>query len=136
MILYHGYAVTALNRDYWAEAEFADEFGEITPYRGPAGGAPIAAPAGGQMMLMVLPEASKRPIIAVKRKTGHAGIPGTGPAGESCGSCGNYRSIRGGSRTFPKCVLMRAKWSAGPGSDIRKSDPACGRWTVTTGEMT
>lgn len=52
---------------------------------------------------------------------GYAADPGTGPAGETCGSCANYEPGR-----FKKCGIGRK--SNGPGTDILKSAPACHRW--------
>lgn len=61
-------------------------------------------------------------------KKGHWMRPGTGPAGETCGTCQHYISVSGGAGTYPKCLRTRAAWTHGPGSDIRKKDPACGGW--------
>jgi hypothetical protein len=57
---------------------------------------------------------------------GYARLPGTGPSGESCGSCQHARRVQGGARYFWKCALTVR--TAGPGSDIRKSAPACELW--------
>lgn len=63
------------------------------------------------------------------RIRGHAGQPGAGPAGETCRSCGNYTHNQGDTaRSYRKCGLMRAKWTGGPGSDVRAGDPACPKW--------
>lgn len=135
MILYHGYVVTALNRAYWPEATFIDE--DVSVFGPSEEGEKIGtAAAGEQLLLMPLPEVSKRPLISRNRnggrkKTGHAGISGQGPAGESCGSCAAYRRVQRGGGTHTKCELTRARWSKGPGSDIRKSDAACGRWEAS-----
>ena len=126
MILFRGFAMKALAREYWHEAVFTDDDVFIL---GPSDEAEeMNTVPGDQLMLMPLPEASKPHLSPRKKRTGHAAVPGTGPAGETCGTCDAYRSVRGGARAFPKCALMRAKWTAGPGSDIRKSDPACQRW--------
>ena len=58
---------------------------------------------------------------------GYAALPGTGPAGESCGSCEHLVRKRM-SRTYPKCGLMRRGWTGGTASDVRVSAPACSRW--------
>ncbi|TPN03789.1 hypothetical protein FJ973_29540 [Mesorhizobium sp. B2-1-3] len=65
---------------------------------------------------------------AKPQKRGYAAAPGTGPAGETCKSCVHYRSVNGGSRSFPKCDVMRASWSHGPGTDILAKAPACREW--------
>ena len=58
---------------------------------------------------------------------GYAAPPGTGPEGETCKSCRHiYRNQM--SKTYLKCVLNRASWTGGPGSDIRASSPACRKW--------
>ncbi len=80
---------------------------------------PVQIPAP----LMALPESAGR----FPKTRGHAARPGSGPAGETCGSCAQYRSVQGGARSHPKCELARSRWTHGPGSDIRKCDPACER---------
>lgn len=58
---------------------------------------------------------------------GHAAVPGTGPAGETCGTCRNlFRKEM--SKTYIKCSLMRSYWTGGRATDIRAKDKACGRW--------
>lgn len=58
---------------------------------------------------------------------GYAAAIGSGPAGETCGTCGNHRvnTMRSGKR-FHKCGLT--KQTSGPGSDIRVRSAACWRW--------
>lgn len=66
---------------------------------------------------------SKKP-----RKTGHAGIPGSGPKGEFCRTCAHlYRKNM--AKTYLKCSLMRAHWTGGGGSDVKARDPACSAWS-------
>lgn len=67
---------------------------------------------------------------AKPRKNGYAAAPGTGPEGETCRTCAHYRSVNGGSKNFPKCNLMRAKWTSGYGTDILARAPACRNWEV------
>jgi hypothetical protein len=58
---------------------------------------------------------------------GYAALPGTGPEGETCGSCRHlYR--RQYAKTYLKCGLMQPYWTGGHGSDIRAKAPACRRW--------
>jgi hypothetical protein len=78
--------------------------------------------------LMILPSSALAYAKTVVRRKGHAAHPGSGPKGETCGSCEHRKSVQGGRKTFSKCELMRAQWTAGPGSDIRKKDPACVLW--------
>ena len=70
---------------------------------------------------------------AMKRKAtpkrGYAAPPGTGPAGETCRSCGHYAHGGTGARSFPKCGLMRSRWTSGPGTDILAKAPACRNWS-------
>lgn len=75
--------------------------------------------------LMVLPPSAIKP--KKPKKHGHAALPGTGPEGETCGSCANLaRKVM--ARTYLKCGLMRAYWTGGTGSDVRAADAACRRW--------
>lgn len=66
-----------------------------------------------------------------KRKTtrpqGYAALPGTGPGGETCGSCAHRVRIAY-SKTYNKCALNRPNWTSGPGSDILVRSPACLKW--------
>lgn len=58
---------------------------------------------------------------------GYAALPGTGPAGETCGSCAHlYRNRMG--KTYLKCVLMQAKWTGGHGTDVLARSLACSKW--------
>ena len=53
--------------------------------------------------------------------------PGTGPAGETCGSCQHITGTR-----YKKCELNRARWTHGRGSDILVRAPACKYWEAQT----
>ena len=58
---------------------------------------------------------------------GYVMPPGTGPEGETCGSCKHlYRNQM--AKTYLKCNLARHKWTGGGGSDIRAKSPACQKW--------
>lgn len=64
---------------------------------------------------------------------GYAAPPGTGPAGETCGSC-RHRTGKGtGQKTFPGCALTRACWTSGRGTDILVRAPACRKWEAKDG---
>lgn len=63
----------------------------------------------------------------------YAGHPGAGPPGETCRTCAHYRSVGGGSRTYPKCNLIRHRWTGGPGTDIKAKTPACEKWEKPDG---
>lgn len=60
-----------------------------------------------------------------KPRGGYAAHPGTGPEGETCGSCRHVTGHRR-SRTYYKCGLVQMTF--GPGTDIRLKSPACWRW--------
>lgn len=60
---------------------------------------------------------------------GHVATPGTGPNGETCGTC-EYIYRNQLSKTYLKCALNRANWTGGAKSDIRARDPACSRWVA------
>lgn len=57
----------------------------------------------------------------------HAAPPGTGPAGETCGSCAHLCRKRM-SKVYLKCWLTEKKWTCGGGTDVRAKDPACSKW--------
>lgn len=76
--------------------------------------------------LMILPA---RMVAApgAPKKRGHADRPGTGPKGETCGSC-EHLAKRHFAKTYTKCGLTKATWTGGGGSDVRHKDPACSFW--------
>ena len=57
-------------------------------------------------------------------KNGYEAPPGTGPEGETCGTCRHKRTCG----KFIKCELRRATWTSGPGTDILARTPACSKW--------
>lgn len=61
-------------------------------------------------------------------KKGHYLRPGSGPEGQTCGTCRHYVSVSYHCKTYPKCRRTEAIWTHGSGSDIRKKDPACAGW--------
>lgn len=79
-----------------------------------------------QPELMVLP-ASALQARRLSKKRGHAAATGTGPEGETCGSCGNLARVEY-AKTYLKCGLMRAYWTGGEGTDVRARDSACRNW--------
>lgn len=58
---------------------------------------------------------------------GYAWAPGTGPAGETCGSCVSLHRNEL-AKTYLKCERNRAKWTGGRKSDILARSPACKFW--------
>lgn len=68
-----------------------------------------------------------KPKRKATKPRGYAWAPGTGPAGETCSSCKHIARHRS-ANTYLKCGLVRAKWTHGPGTDIRARSPACKLW--------
>lgn len=64
-------------------------------------------------------------------KSGYAATPGTGPDGESCGSCAHLVRNRPGNKIYLKCGLIN--WSRGAATDIKSRSPACSRWEPRLG---
>jgi hypothetical protein len=58
----------------------------------------------------------------------HPYPPGSGPYGQTCGTCAKLCTRHGSSKTYFKCHVLMKFWTAGPGTDIRKKDPACLCW--------
>jgi hypothetical protein len=56
---------------------------------------------------------------------GHVAAPGSGPAGEKCGTCDHIRRLTL-SKTFFKCRL--SKWTASVKTDVKFRDQACSKW--------
>ncbi len=59
-------------------------------------------------------------------RKGFAAMPGTGPDGETCGSCAHCYFVQPNVKRFYKCRLT--KLTHGAASDIKKRSPACARW--------
>ena len=80
--------------------------------------------AGGPMLTL----AQRKALLWKKpKKHGYAAPPGTGPSGETCGSCAHLFRNRM-AKTYLKCSLMRAHWTGGLGTDVRARSPACRNW--------
>lgn len=63
-----------------------------------------------------------------KKKTlanGYAATPGSGPDGETCGTC-KYHKVKEMAKRYHKCELT--KWTGGVATDIRVRSPACLKW--------
>jgi hypothetical protein len=81
-----------------------------------------------------LPPSERRALQRKRpRKRGHAMPPGTGPTGETCGSC-YFLVHKRLAKTYLKCELRRATWTGGGGTDVRARDPACSKWEAGKGE--
>lgn len=72
---------------------------------------------------------------AKKRKDtkpgGYARTPGSGPAGQTCGSCRFCIGTGAGRHTYYKCEIIKFRWTRGPGTDILKKSPACSMWMAS-----
>ena len=53
---------------------------------------------------------------------------GSGPAGETCGTC-RHKTYKRLAKAYMKCGLMQAHWTGGAGSDIKARWPACAQWS-------
>jgi hypothetical protein len=71
---------------------------------------------------------------ASERPRGHAMPSGTGPTGETCGSC-RHLVRRQWSKTYLKCGLNQAAWTHGSRSDVRARDAACSKWAALAAEQ-
>jgi len=60
-----------------------------------------------------------------ERPKGYAARPGSGPAGETCGTCANACKSNG---HFWKCLLLKHRWTNSYGTDIRLKTAACEFW--------
>jgi len=83
--------------------------------------------------LMVMPPQSERSKIAALALTGlYADTPGTGPKGETCGTCKHlYR--RALAKTYLKCALTQHGWTGGGKTDVKARAPACSKWEKDRG---
>ena len=59
---------------------------------------------------------------------GYADKPGTGPKGETCGSCRHLCRAGTGGKRFPKCVLTEAAWTSTRRTDVLVRAAACSKW--------
>lgn len=57
---------------------------------------------------------------------GHAGTPGCGPDGETCGSCTHVRRQSATQKTYYKCGIGQV--TRGAATDVRLKDEACECW--------
>ena len=74
------------------------------------------------------PARINRQALAQPKPAGYAATPGSGPEGETCGSCSfcRFKLIRG--RRVYKCGRMAGCWTRGRESDVNKRSPACSEW--------
>jgi len=60
-----------------------------------------------------IPDVARKP--TAPKKGGHFAAPGTGPKGETCGTCQHAVRIQLSSKSVHKCELARRCWTHGPG---------------------
>ena len=53
---------------------------------------------------------------------------GSGPAGQTCGTCGHRVHVSSGENRYQKCALVRRHWTHGEGADIKAAWSACRYW--------
>ena len=76
-----------------------------------------------------LTPAERRRMKGGTRANGYAALPGSGPAGETCGSCEHlYRNRM--AKTYYKCSLMERGWTGGKATDVLVRAPACRNWSA------
>ncbi len=68
------------------------------------------------------------PLPVVYPPGGYARPPGTGPKGETCKTCAFCCYTGNGKRRYPKCAVIKFRWTHGPGTDIKLRSPACDMW--------
>lgn len=73
------------------------------------------------------PGQRRRP--GVTEPKGYAREPGTGPSGETCGTC-KYLYRNEQVKTYFKCELMSRYWTGGAKTDVRFRSPACSEWVA------
>ena len=64
---------------------------------------------------------------------GHVAPPGSGPEGETCGSCEHVCPVRLARKTVYKCGKAKHRWTGGRATDIRLKDAACVAWERESG---
>jgi hypothetical protein len=79
----------------------------------------------GDLFTMTAATPRKVPRARTPKANGYYYFPGSGPEGETCGSCCHCVWV-GGARRYYKCDLTH--FTRGPATDIRVRSPACRRW--------
>jgi hypothetical protein len=78
--------------------------------------------------LLAHPQFLDRQLPPAAKDRAHPYPPGSGPKDQNCGTCAKLVRKRCSQKTYFKCHVMRASWTAGPGTDIRCKDLACKCW--------
>ena len=76
---------------------------------------------------------TRRPRV---RPNGYAARPGTGPQGETCGTCTHCRLRAATAGRYYKCALLLGRWTSGRTTDVLFRSPACSRWQSGTPRVT
>jgi len=71
---------------------------------------------------------SLTPYLSVSAITATRTHAGTGPAGQTCGTCSKLCRVHYHDKTYRKCHVLMKHWSHGGATDIRCKDPACKSW--------
>lgn len=82
------------------------------------------------------PRAYASPSQFSPKPNGYAAAPGTGPSGESCGTCMHCRQRTARGKHFYKCARMAAAWGRDRASDIVLKSPACRHFEAGTPQTT
>lgn len=61
---------------------------------------------------------------------GYYAPPGSGPDGETCGTCFYCSGHGRGLKRWHKCDLARERWTGGRGTDVLVGSPACHAWEM------
>lgn len=77
-----------------------------------------------------LTPSERRQLRGGTQAKGYAAMPGTGPVGETCGSCDHLVRKRL-AKVYRKCGLMERHWTGGKGTDVLATAPACRNWQVS-----
>lgn len=67
-----------------------------------------------------------------KRDNAHPYGPGSGPAGQTCGTCQKCSVVDYHNKRYYKCHVLMKFWTHSYGTDIRKKDLACKSWEPAT----
>ena len=104
----------------------------INGYTFPAGAVPdFASVRRGRRAdgLSATPAQTLRRQAAIEAGQHPFGGPLRQPAGQTCGTCLHCVERRYHAQSAHwKCGRLRAYWTKGPGTDLRKRWPACSRW--------
>jgi hypothetical protein len=58
----------------------------------------------------------------------HPYAPGTGPKGQTCGTCQKCVCRHFTRKRYYKCRVLMKTWTGGAGTDIKLRDSACKSW--------